>query len=136
MKKRFILTFPAGRTNNPITYDLIKKYNIKINIIKANIGAEEEGSLLLEMIAEESDLNNAQEYLKENNINCQSVEKRVQFIENECMHCGACTAVCFAGALTLGKDDWKLSFDATKCIVCELCVKACPLGLFEIHFSE
>ena len=135
MNRRFILNFSSKNTNNSIIYNLIKKHDIKINIIKANISAEEEGTALVEMDAPENKLNDALKYLKENNVGYQSVDKNVHLNSEKCIHCGACTSVCFAGALIMDKEN-KLIFDTEKCIVCELCVDACPLGLFEIHFSE
>lgn len=136
MKKRYVLTFPSESTNEPITYNLVKKFDIKINIIKAKINSGEEGTLLLEMNAPESNIDDAKKYLDENHIDCQSVEKKVHLRSEDCMHCGACTAVCFSQALTMNEETRQLNFNTEKCIVCELCVKACPLGLFEIHFSE
>ncbi|MBN2279017.1 MAG: 4Fe-4S binding protein [Candidatus Marinimicrobia bacterium] len=135
MKKRYVLTFPSDTTNEPITYNLVKQFDIKINIIKAKINAGEEGTLLLEMDAAQENIRKARKYLEENHIACQSVEKKVHWKEDECMHCGACTAVCFSQALTMDANR-QLIFNTEKCIVCELCVKACPLKLFEIHFSE
>ncbi len=136
MKKRYILTFPSETTNEPITYVLVKQYDIKINIIKANINSGEEGTLLLEMDSFEENISKAKKYLEENNISCQSLEKQIHFQSEECMHCGSCTAVCFANALTLDPETKKINFDTEKCIVCELCINACPLQLFESHFSE
>ena len=136
MKKRYVLTFPSDNTNEPITYNLVKQFDIKINIIKAKINAGEEGTLLLEMDAQQQNISDAKKYLEDNHISCQSVEKKIHWNEDECMHCGACTAVCFSQALTMDTETRQLNFNTEKCIVCELCVKACPLRLFEIHFSE
>lgn len=135
MKKRYVLTFPSDETNEPITYNLVKQFDIKINIIKARINAGEEGTLFLEMEAPKDNIEKAKKYLADNQISCQSVEKKVHWREEDCMHCGACTAVCFSEALTMDANR-QLNFNTEKCIVCELCVNACPLELFEMHFSE
>ncbi len=63
------------------------------------------------------------------------LKKPEHFQEDKCIDCGNCTAVCFAGALTMDKTTWKLNFDKEKCVVCELCIIACPLKLFNIDFS-
>ncbi len=52
----------------------------------------------------------------------------------ECVHCGACTAPCSAGALTVLPPLYHLAFAAEKCKGCRLCQKACPLRL--ISFRE
>ncbi|MFW6381254.1 MAG: NIL domain-containing protein, partial [Bacillota bacterium] len=49
MKKRVVLDFPSGIVEKPITYHLIKKYDIVINILQARIFPEEEGRLIIEL---------------------------------------------------------------------------------------
>ena len=46
-----------------------------------------------------------------------------------CMQCdeAACAAICPTGALTRDADG-VVKHDASKCIVCKMCVSACPLG--------
>ncbi|MDY5012721.1 MAG: 4Fe-4S binding protein, partial [Butyricimonas virosa] len=47
-----------------------------------------------------------------------------------------CASACFSHALTIEAPDWKLQFNPEKCIACKLCLKACPLKLFKIEFSN
>jgi len=64
-----------------------------------------------------------------------STKKYNKFIirdEDECIDCGACTAICPSGALTMNKQD-ELQFDKEKCLVCELCIKACPIGVIDVE---
>jgi L-aspartate semialdehyde sulfurtransferase ferredoxin len=136
MKKRYILTFPATRVEEAIAYHLVKEYDIVINILKADISPGYEGHLLVEMKANAQALEKGIEYLNEHHITCASLDKRLTLKKEQCIHCGACTAVCSAGALTMNKETWKLKFTPESCIACELCLKACPLQLFSIEFSE
>ncbi len=46
IKKRLVLRFPAERVNDPITYVLIKEYDVSINILNADITHGKEGNLL------------------------------------------------------------------------------------------
>jgi len=134
MKKRYILTFPPESVEEPVTYHLVKDYDIKINILNADISTGSEGFLLLEMESENNNIKSGVDFLESCGIRCESVEKRVVHHVERCIDCGACTAVCFSGALVIHPVDWKLTFDTEKCTVCELCIKACPLQLFEIDF--
>lgn len=136
MKKKYILSFTQNSVNKPITYELIKKFDIKINIIKANISADEAGHLLVEFDADKDSLDKCLEYLGKNNVDYVPAEKKILFDEEKCVNCGSCTAVCFAEALALDRETRELVFKPEKCVFCKLCVKACPLGLFEIHFNE
>ena len=44
-----------------------------------------------------------------------------------CVDCGACTAVCPTGALTISSPDWTLAYRPEACNRCGLCVEACPV---------
>lgn len=136
MKKRFILTFPPAAVQEPVTYTLIKEYDVKVNILNAYISFEEGGRLAVELEGDEENIRRGLEYVRKQSIDCAPLEKNIMFRQEKCINCGACTAVCFAGALQMDKESWKLSFDPEKCIVCELCTGACPLKLFHIDFVE
>lgn len=134
--KRYVLTFPPECADKPFSYELVKHYDIKINILKAEVRSGIEGTLLLEMESEKVNIDKGLEYLNANGVNCEPLNKKIKFNEEECIFCGNCTAVCFVGALTMDDKSWELNFDKEKCVVCELCTKACPLKLFEIDFRE
>jgi ferredoxin len=133
--KRFVLTFPPDATGQPITYNLIKKFDIMINIVKADMSPGKIGHLVIEMTAPARVLKEGMEYIKQQDIECDPIEKKITYREDLCIHCGACTAVCFAGALTMRRDNAELLFEPEKCVVCELCLKACPLKLFSIDIG-
>lgn len=135
IKKRYVLNFPPESGDKPLSYHLVKDYDIRINILKAEVYPGKRGSLLLELQGKKENIQKGVEYLTAQNITCEPLEKRIHFQEEKCIDCGNCTAVCFAGALTIDKTTWKLDFDKEKCVVCELCIKACPLKLFYIDFS-
>lgn len=120
----------------PITYHLIKDFDIKVNILNAYISSGKEGNLAVELEATKVNLEKGLAYIKTQNVKCTPLVKKVLFNKTSCINCGSCTAVCFAGALTMNKETWQLEFDHKKCIVCELCTTACPIKLFKIDFVE
>lgn len=136
MIQKVILSFPAEVTNRSLTYDLIKKYDIRINILKAEIEAGRSGNLLAELDAPQEALEAGISYLEENGISVNPVANKVSYNSAECIDCGNCVSACFSKALTIGAPDWKLHFNPEKCIACKLCLAACPLKLFKIEFAE
>lgn len=50
-----------------------------------------------------------------------------------CLHLGDCVKVCKFGALLFDEAGGMPVIDASKCVSCGACVKACPRGLFEIR---
>ncbi len=135
MKKRLMLSFPATMVDVPLTYRLIKDHDVIVNILNADITPGREGKLLIELKAAKENVENAVRYIESLNITCSPVNKSLLLKEDDCVHCGSCSAVCFADALTMDRVSRKLLFRPEKCIVCELCITACPLQLFELNFN-
>lgn len=134
-KKRMVLRFPADTVDQPITYTLIKEYDVLINILNADITHGREGNLLIEMAGQEINVNGAIVYLESMQVEISPVVKTILFNEISCIHCGACSSVCFPGALNMNTTTRTLEFAPEKCVACELCIKACPLQLFELNFG-
>ena len=130
-----ILHFPAETVNEPVTYVLIREYDIQVNILNADITHGKEGQLLVEMSGEEEKIDEGLVYLEDMNVEISPAVKTILFREEDCVHCGACASVCFPGALSMDPASRKLTFSPEKCVACELCIKACPMQLFELNFG-
>ena len=135
VKKRFTLTFPPESSTKPLTYLLIKDYDIKVNILKAEITAGKKGHLLIEVQGEKDNLDNGLKFLKNEKIDVIPLSEQIYIDEDQCVHCGACTAVCFSGALSMNRETWTLDFNLENCVVCGLCVSACPLRIITTDFG-
>ena len=134
-RQRLVLTFPAEAIDEPITYNLIKEYDVMINILNADITHGRKGNLLIEMSGKEINVQEALVYLESKQIEISPVVKTILFNESGCIHCGACSSVCFSGALEMDTVTRELKFAPEKCIACELCIRACPLQLFKLNFG-
>lgn len=130
MKKiKVSLRYPASEITKPITYHLVKDFDLCINILHADIGLNKLGKLILDIEGEEENIEKGLKFVEEQGIKCKLFSKSIIWQEDNCVHCGACTAVCPSGALQMDKSDWSLTFDKEKCLVCEFCVRACPLNV-------
>jgi L-aspartate semialdehyde sulfurtransferase ferredoxin len=118
----------------PITYHLVKDYDIRINILHADIDQQKEGKLFMDMSGKKENIEKALEFVEKEGIKYKIFTQSVIWNEEECIHCGTCTAVCPSGALVMDKEDWSLRFESDKCLACELCVKECPLQIIKIGF--
>lgn len=134
-KKKIVLTFPPELSEKPLTYHLVKDFDLSINILKAKITPGEEGKLVIELSnGHDDNIQAGIDYLKSQGVSVEPVSKEIVLNEKDCINCGGCTAVCGPKALSIAAPEWKLQFDKEQCIVCELCVKACPMQVIQVSF--
>lgn len=125
IKKTVVLRFPKSVVKDPITYKLVKDYDLMFNILKAKIKPDEQGVLVIQLKGQEENFEKACKYLQNIGISLESISKDIIWDENKCIHCTACTSLCPTEALSVDRTTWKVSFDHEKCIVCEICLAAC-----------
>lgn len=133
MKTKLKITFPASLTNTPLTYRLIKEFNLKVNILKANIDYNHVGNILYEITGEEDQVDRTLTELRKSGLSCTMIDATIQVDEARCTDCGTCSAVCLTGALAIGEPDWSLSFSAGKCVGCNHCITVCPSKAIRIR---
>ncbi len=124
MSKKYILNFHQKATEKPITYLLVKDYDIKINIISAKIEAGEEGTLILEMNGKR--LDEAISFIKSEGIIIKRMSEEIELDRDLCVDCGACTSVCPTGALRINRRTGEVELYPDQCVACGMCVIACP----------
>lgn len=125
MKSKILITFPNETGDKPIVYNLIKQFDLKINIIKASFDFNFQGTLLLEVDGESQKLGSALEYIEAQGVMADFINSTISIDDQACVECGVCTSACQSQALSLSEDD-SLLFCNSKCVGCNLCVKVCP----------
>lgn len=134
IKKKVILNFSPENVERPVTYQLIKKYDLWVNILQAKFEPKLGGKLLLELKGSESQINEGLSFVRQIGVGVMLLEQEVLWDEKRCIDCGACVSICPTGVLSLDKVTYKLKFDYEKCIVCGNCVEACPLQAIKVTF--
>lgn len=127
-KRRIVLTFPEKTVTKPITYQLVKKYDLKFNILRAEITADIEGKILLEIEGSKEKIDAGIEFLISEGITIQDAAKDIVIDKEICVNCGVCPSLCITSALYLDKVTHELQFDKNKCILCGFCQNSCPVN--------
>jgi len=134
--KILILRFPKTEVEKPIVCYLVKDYNLTFNLLNASILPRKEGVLVLELTGTRKNFQEGVKYLKQRGVQVQNASQEIKRIKKRCTHCGACTAVCPTGALSIQRPEMSVDFNQKKCSVCELCVPACPTRAMEVRPSN
>ena len=121
------LRFPPVKTDKPVISTLVRDYDLTINLLKAEIEPGKFGLAVLDVTGGSGDIERALSFLKNEGIVTRTFAETILQNENQCISCGACTAVCPSGALRIGAPDWKLVFTPNECLHCRQCAPACPM---------
>ncbi len=130
------LTFTADISNNPIVCQLVSKYHLDFSILKAQISPRKEGKLTLELLGEKENIEAGIAYLKEQGVQVLGVAQKVCRVDDLCIHCGFCTALCPTTALQVENVTRHVLFNKEECINCGLCTKTCPLHAMQKDVRE
>ena len=131
--RMLVLQFSKTEVGKPIVCFLATDFNLTFNILKATILPRKEGVMVMELSGTRKDFNRGVRYLKEQGVQVHPVGQKINRKSTKCTHCGACTAVCPTGALSLKRPEMTVEFQRKKCSVCGLCVAACPPRAMEIY---
>ena len=133
VRRKLVLSFPENIVTSPITYKLVKEFNLEFNILRAEITPDMEGKMLIELRGDKALIDDAVKYLTDTGISVQEAAKDIIISKDRCIDCGVCTSICITQALTLDSNSHKLKFNKDKCILCELCLDCCPVSAIKVH---
>jgi ferredoxin len=134
--KILVLRFPKTAAQNPIVCYLTKDYDLIFNILNATILPRKEGIMVLELSGSRKNFKDGVKYLETQGVQVQNASQEVKRNFRKCTHCGACTAVCPTGALSVIRPEMTVDFDQKKCSICELCVPTCPTRAMEVRAKK
>lgn len=129
--KKIVLRFNEDISVKPIVYRLVKDYDLVVNIVKADVNPEKEGTMVLEITGDQS--LKGLEYLRNIGVTVQDLTQEIIRNENKCTMCGACTAVCPTGALYMERTSMEVYFNGDNCIICQICTRVCPMKAMEVR---
>jgi len=134
--KMLSLRFPEKIVNEPVVVNLVKKFDLSFNILKATIYPRKEALVVMELTGHRNNFQKGVRYLKGLGIKVENIGQDIRRDEEKCFQCGACTAVCPTGALSVKRPEMEVIFDKDKCSACELCVVTCPALAMEARFDK
>ena len=132
---RVVLRIPAKLVTEPLIYRLVKEFDIAVNILKAEVVANDDGLLVLGMQGTASSLRAGKKFLTDLGVRLQALKRDVQIREDRCTHCGACIGQCPTGALYM-TEEYEVKLAPEKCIACGHCAVACTYDAVQVMFGD
>ena len=127
--KKLLLRFPKCETEKPIVYQLVKEYNLMINIFAAKVTQDQEGFLVLDVTGEDEWIERGMDYVRSFGVIIQAVGSGIVRDLELCTHCGNCLSHCPTHALHVAdRTTMKVELNQSLCIACSACIVNCPFG--------
>jgi len=130
------LRFPKEIVEQPIAVNLVRKFDLTFNILKATISPKKEGLMVIELRGHQKNFKRGIRYLRSLGIKVESIAQDIKRNDQRCIQCGSCTAVCPTGALYVKRPEMTVPFDSSKCSGCEMCVMVCPVHAISVRFNK
>lgn len=134
VKKKLVLSFPPRLIQQPVTNNLIRLFDLEVNILRARVVPREQGRIVMELKGSAKSFKDALEYLEEVGVQVDPMVQEMRHYDEHCVQCTACTAVCPTDALTVDSASREIVFEPSHCIMCESCIAACSYGAMESQF--
>jgi len=122
------LHFSPKMVNKAVITDMIKKFDVSFNILRADINSKG-GKMLIEITGEGAEEGIA--YIENEGIVVSPVKRVVKKDEDLCIDCGACVSLCPVKAISLA-NDWTIDVNDKECIGCKLCTYSCPTKAIKV----
>ena len=122
------LHFSPKMVNKAVITDMIKKFDVSFNILRADINPKG-GKMLIEITG--SGAEEGISYIENEGIMVSPVKRVVKKDEELCIDCGACVSLCPVRAISLDKD-WTIDVNDKECIGCKLCTYSCPTKAIKV----
>lgn len=132
----YILRFPKENIDQPIICNLVKKYDLEFNILKADIFLQQDGVMVLELTGHKKNITAGLKYLKNLNVSVETLATVINRDSEKCFQCGACTGICPTEALSISRPTMEVLFNLEKCTGCGLCVHVCPVRAMNISLDH
>lgn len=133
---KLVLDFAEDIVEEPVTYQLITDYGVKVNILRASIDPGKRGRMCIEVSGRKRQIDEGIDYLRQVGVAVSPLGKEIQHLTEVCASCTACIPHCPTSALAVDRQSWQVSFETEKCILCLSCDDVCIYRAIQVRQGQ
>ncbi len=134
--RMYLFRFPKENIDQPIICNLVKKYDIEFNIVKADIFLQQDGMMVLKLSGSKKNVQAGLQYIEKLGVSIEPIASVISRDDEKCFQCGVCTGVCATGALSIKRPEMAIIFAPEKCSGCGLCMQVCPVAAMDMSLAK
>ena len=132
---RIVLHFPKEIVEQPLIWQLARKYDVEFSVLRAQIEKGTGGMMVLGLRGREKEVRGALKYLADKGVRTEPLQQDIRIDPEKCTDCGACVGQCPTEALYTERRTRRVKLDSEKCVACQACVPACPYSAIFVAFD-
>ena len=133
MEAKYRIDFNESNVLESVTYTLVSEYNLKPNVLRADIGGDGSGFMLLSVIGDCDDVTLGMNHLRELGFKVKELTGHISHNYDRCWSCGACVSLCPTRSIYHDRDTAEVKLNTRTCIACGACINACSVKAIQLE---
>ena len=133
MEARFRIDFDENNVLESVTYTLVSRFNLRPNVLRADIEGDGSGFMLLSVIGEEDDIAEGMAYIEESGFSVRELSGHITHDYDRCWNCGACVSLCPTKSIYHEPDTMAVRLKTNTCIACGASINACSVKAIQLE---
>lgn len=133
MESKYRIDFNESNVLESVSYTLVSEFNLKPNVLRADIGGDGVGFMLLSVIGDETNIINGMRHLEEMGFTVRKLSGHISHDSERCWSCGACVSLCPSGSIYHNRETMEVRLNTETCIACGSCINACSVKAIQLE---
>ena len=133
IEKKFRIDFDESNVLESVTYTPVSEFNLKPNVLRADIGGDGHGFMLLSLVGEKDDMISGIEHIRGQGFKVKELNGHIFHDYDRCWSCGACVSLCPTRSIYCVPETQEVRLNTDTCIACGSCINACSVKAIQLE---
>ncbi|MBQ8179795.1 MAG: 4Fe-4S binding protein [Candidatus Methanomethylophilaceae archaeon] len=127
------IDFNEGNVLESVTYTLVSEFDLRPNVLRADIDGDGSGFMLLSIVGEEENVCRAMARIRDMGFSVRELSGHIIHDTERCWSCGACVSLCPTRSIHHEEGTMRVLLDTGTCIACGSCINACSVKAIQLE---
>ncbi len=132
MERKYRIDFNESNVLESVTYTLVTEFNLKPNVLRADIDGDGSGFMLVSVIGNEDNIVASMVHLQKLGFSVRELSGHIVHDTGRCWSCGACVSLCPTRSIIYAQDA-RIQVNTDTCIACSSCLNACSVKAIRLE---